>query len=135
MSPYFPLKVKPLNLTGKENSVSKSLSYHFSGTKGQIVHIIRNLPPTGSDLLADNWEDISDSRQAARGYHTYRDKKTGLRIRFDEPSPGSPGFRGKAHFHILNPNATSTRDMYLDVNGNPVAKNSKASHIFPKEDK
>ena len=33
--------------------------------------------------------------------------------------------------HILNPNSTGKHDYYLDKYGNPVAKNSKASHILP----
>ncbi len=69
------------------------------------------------------------------GHHTYRDPDTGLRIRYDEPAPGASGFAGKDHFHTLNPNATGPRDMYLDKNGNPVKKNSKASHILPEKDR
>ena len=115
--------------------MSKSLSYHYNGTKGHITQIARNLPPSGSDLPASEWEEISNPNQVAAGHHVYREKTTGLRIRYDEPTPGKPGFRGEGHYHILNPNATGTRDMYLDINGNPVKKNSKASHILPKGDK
>jgi len=60
------------------------------------------------------------------------DEDTGLRIRFDKGVIGKNGFRGQDHYHILNPNATSNKDLYLDENGNPVAKNSKKSHILPK---
>jgi len=41
------------------------------------------------------------------------------------------GYRGKNHYHILNPNSTSKHDYYLDKYGNPVPKNSKQSHIIP----
>ncbi len=114
--------------------MSKGLSYIYTGTKGHIVAIASNLPQTGQGLIDMGWEEISHPAQAASGHHTYKEPSTGLRIRYDEPTPGAEGFAGKDHFHILNPNATGSRDMYLDKNGNPVKKNSKASHILPKED-
>lgn len=114
--------------------MSKGLSYIYTGTKGHIVAIASNLPQTGQGLIDMGWEEISHPAQAASGHHTYKEPSTGLRIRYDEPTPGVEGFAGKDHFHILNPNATGSRDMYLDKNGNPVKKNSKASHILPKED-
>ena len=112
--------------------MSKELSYEYTGTKGQIVDTVANLPERGDQLLNQGQEEISHSQQALHGSHTYRDPDTGLRIRYDEPKPGKPGFEGVPHYHILNPNATSNRDRYLDKNGNPVAKGSKASHIMPK---
>ncbi len=114
--------------------MSKGLSYIYTGTKGHIVAIASNLPQTGQGLIDMGWEEISHPAQAASGHHTYKEPSTGLRIRYDEPTPGAEGFAGKDHFHILNPNATGSRDMYLDKNGTPVKKNSKASHILPKED-
>lgn len=115
--------------------MSKPVSYNYSGTKGHIVDTASNLPQTGSDLLAQGWENISHPSQAAIGSYTYRELSTGLRIRYDAPVPGANGFKGKGHYHILNPNATSARDMYLDSQGNPVPKNSKTSHILPRENK
>lgn len=114
--------------------MSKGLSYAYTGTKGHIIAIASELPKTGQSLLDAGWEDISHPSQAATGHYTYREPSTGLRIRYDEPSSGANGFAGKHHYHILNPNAHDSRDMYLDKNGNPVKKNSKASHILPKGD-
>jgi hypothetical protein len=114
--------------------MSKGLSYKYTGTKGHIIATASNLPQTGQGLVNSGWEEISHSAQAASGHHTYKEPATGLRIRYDEPNPKAKGFAGKNHFHILNPNATSSKDMYLDKNGNPVKKNSKASHIVPKGD-
>lgn len=111
--------------------MSKPLSYKYTGTKGHIVDVASSLPQTGPELLGKGWEEISDPRQAEAGSHTYRESSTGLRIRYDEPTPGASGFAGKNHYHILNPDAHNTRDMYLDKYGNPVGKNSKASHILP----
>lgn len=112
--------------------MSKGLSYRYTGTKGHIVAIASNLPRTGQGLINNGWEEISHPAQAASGHHTYRELSTGLRIRYDKPTPRAEGFAGKDHFHILNPSATNSRDMYLDKNGNSVKKNSKASHILPK---
>lgn len=112
--------------------MSKSLSYHYSGTKGHIIAIAADLPENGLGLISRGWEDISHPAQAIIGSYTYREPSTGLKIRYDTPMIGANGFRSKNHFHILNPNATSTRDMYLDRQGNPVSKNSKSSHILPK---
>ena len=114
--------------------MSKPLSYSYNGTKGHIVAIASNLPQTGAGLLEKGWVDISHPSQSSIGSYTYEEPSTGLRIRYDSPTPGASGFKGKDHYHILNPNAKSTRDMYLDAQGNPVAKNSKASHILPKGD-
>ncbi len=116
--------------------MSKGLSYNFSGTKGDVVAIANSLPQNGAGVESQGWKDISHPDQAAHGHYTYEDPKTGLRIRYDTPTPGASGFAGKDHFHILNPNATGNSDLYLDKYGNPVRKNSKASHILParKED-
>lgn len=48
--------------------------------------------------------------------------------------PGSPGFEGKDHYHQRNPNFTGKGDYYLDIDGNPVPKGSKRSHILPQGD-
>lgn len=114
--------------------MSKPLIYLYSGTRGHIVAVANGLPKRGKDLLKKGWIDISHPSQKKTGHYTYKESSTGLRVRFDEPKPGATGFAGKAHYHILNPNATGPRDMYLDKNGNPVKKNSKASHILPKGD-
>ncbi len=113
--------------------MSKSLSYLYTGTLGYIIAVASSLPPRGKDLKKRGWKEISHPEQAAHGVYTYEDPNTGLRVRFDEPQPGAPGFGGQPHYHILNPNATSSKDLYLDKNGNPVPKNSKHSHILPSK--
>ena len=115
--------------------MSKGPSYYYSGTKGDIIATASSLPENGNTLISQGWKDISHPRQAQAGSHTYEDPVTGLRIRFDEAKPGAKGYAGKDHYHILNPNATGSKDLYLDKNGNPVAKNSKATHILPKKGK
>ena len=114
--------------------MSKGPSYAFSGTKGYIVSVATSLPETGDQLVEQGWKDISHPRQAASGSHTYEDPATGLRIRYDKPKAKAQGFAGRDHYHILNPNAKNNKDRYLDKDGNPVPKGSKASHILPKGD-
>lgn len=113
-------------------NVCKGPSYRYIGTKGHIASIASSLPPSGEDLEEQGWENISHPAQAAHGSQTYREPSTGLKIRFDKGKPNTAGFAGKNHYHILNPNASSNANLYLDENGNPVRKSSKASHILPK---
>lgn len=112
--------------------MSKPLSYKYSGTKGHIVSIASSLPQTGQGLLDNGWKDISHPKAISSGHYTYQEPNTGLRIRYDVPRVGANGFEGVDHFHILNPNATNQKNMYLDKNGNPVRRGAKASHILPK---
>ena len=122
--------------TGDNNTTQeKDHGYHYSGTKEDIAATASSLPEHGSTLVSQGWNDISHPKQTAAGSHTYEDPSTGLRIRFDEAKPGEKGYAGKNHYHILNPDATGSKDLYLDKDGNPVAKNSKASHILPKKGK
>ncbi len=111
--------------------MSKPPTYSYTGTKGHIADVANSLPQTGKGLLDQGWVDISHPNQAQAGSFTYEEPSTGLRIRYDKPKPGAPGFAGKDHYHILNPKATSNSNLYLDKNGNPCAKGSKESHILP----
>ena len=112
--------------------MSKGYGYHFSGTITQIIGIASSLPKTGNMLFSRGWVDISHPKQAENGSFSYKDPNTGLRIRYDKAISGAPGFSGKNHYHILNPDAHSSRDMYLDKDGNPCARGSKRSHILPE---
>ena len=90
------------------------------------------LPANPDDLLAQGWREISHPRALGFGHRKFANPKTNEIITFDKGRPGAPGFEGQDHYHRLNPNKTSTRDEYLDLNGNPVARGSKRSHIFPR---
>ena len=84
------------------------------------------------ELLIRGWIDITDPRMTANtNMKEFTDPVTNLRVRFDPGKPGNPGFEGVDHYHVYNPYSTSKRDLYLDKNGNPVSKGSKASHIIP----
>lgn len=115
--------------------MSKKQSYLFKGTKGDIARIARSLPPNGKDLLLKGWEDVSHPMEIASGRHTYREPESGLTISYDKSVPGAPGFKGKDHYHIKNPQAHSNKDLYLDKDGNPCSNHSKVSHILPHERK
>ena len=115
--------------------MSKKRSYLYSGTKGHIIAVAETLPLTGDGLLARGWEDVSHPKEAERKSYVYREPNTGLKIRYDTPTPGAPGFRGKHHFHILNPKAHNDQDRYLDKNGVPCPNNSNRSHILPTGDR
>ena len=85
--------------------------------------------PNVYDDKWDGWEDITpELMRNNSNSRTY--KKNGVTVRFDKGTPNSTGFSGQDHYHILNPNATGKHDYYLDKFGNPVPKNSKASHIL-----
>lgn len=111
--------------------MSKGLSYHYSGTKGHIAAVAASLPRSGNGLISKGWKDISHPRQAKNGSFTYQDPETGLRIRYDKAKLSETGFAGKHHYHILNPAAHDSSDMYLDKDGNPCSRGSKESHILP----
>ena len=112
--------------------MSKGFGYQYTGTKGHIVGVAAALPDNPQELLDNGWEDVSHPAQKANGHWELVEKSTGLRIRFDKKVPGTPGFTGKNHYHIYNPNATGNKDLYLDMNGNPVRKGQAGSHILPK---
>lgn len=97
------------------------------------MDVASSLPQTGAGLLAQGWKDISHPEQAKHGSFTYEDPSTGLRVRYDTPKPGTSGFAGQDHYHILNPDAHDSSDMYLDRNGDPCARGSRVSHTYRME--
>lgn len=97
---------------------------------GKTVVKVPKLPKTPTKLKSSGWKETTSA--AMKKNTTSRTfKKDGLTIRFDKGKKGVGGYGGKDHYHILNPKATGKHDYYLDNYGNPVPKNSKASHILP----
>ena len=86
--------------------------------------------PNPKDLKDCGWRDIT-SAQMKKNTTSRIYQKDGLTIRFDKGEKNASGYKGKDHYHILNPNSTGKHDYYLDKFGEPVPKNSKASHIVP----
>ncbi|MCA1032521.1 hypothetical protein LCL95_16025 [Bacillus timonensis] len=105
----------------------------FDRTKGKGIRNVdyKDISKTKpNDLLKNGWEDITHpNKRAKTNSRDYLDQKTGTKLSFDKGKPGATGFEGVDHYHIHNPNRTGKGDYYLDINGNPVPKGSKASHI------
>ena len=79
-------------------------------------------------------KDVTDPRKSQNSnYRNYKDKNNNLEIEFHPGQPGQAGWRGKDHYHVLNPHAKGKYDYYLDKNGNPCPKGSKESHLTPGE--
>ena len=97
---------------------------------GKAVVKVPKLPKTPTKFKSSGWKETTSA--AMKKNTTSRTfKKDGLTIRFDKGKKGAGGYGGKDHYHILNPKSTGKHDYYLDKYGNPVPKNSKASHMLP----
>jgi len=114
--------------------MSKGYGYHYTGTIGHIVAVASKLPKDPTKLLNNGWEDITHPDAKDTGHMLLKETSTGLRIGFDKGVPGANGFKGKDHYHIFNPDATSNKDLYLDKFANPTKKGSKNSHVLPEGD-
>lgn len=114
--------------------MSKGNSGEFSLTKGDIIQTIQNLPPKPDAKFLEEWDDIIAPRAIAKhNGRDYKNKRNGLKIRFDPAKTGAPGFEGKDHYHVYNTESKSLKDVYLDENANPVRKGATSSHIIPKK--
>ena len=109
----------------------KGNSGHFSGTLGGSVGTIQSLQNMDPKDLSSDWKDTTNPKAKENGSNrtTYTNENTGMVIHFDKGQKDKNGFAGKDHWHVENPNATSSKDAYLDIDGNPCPKGSKASHI------
>lgn len=78
--------------------MSKKKGYAFSGTKGDIVHLIQNLPPKPSKEFLEDWNVFVSPKAVGRTNSAeFWHKETKLRVRFDVGQEGKPGFRSKDH--------------------------------------
>jgi len=99
---------------------------------GKVKFSTNNLPKDPKELINNGWKDVTPEGMAKNTKsREIIDPETGMKVRFDPGKPGANGFEGKDHYHVHNPNSTGKKDYYLDINGNPVPKGSKASHIEP----
>ena len=103
-----------------------------NGKKHEYKNIISHLPKNPKNLLKNGWINTTPNEMSKKtSSQLFTNKNSGIKIRFDKGQRGLGGYGGKDHYHILNPNSTGKHDYYLDINGNPVPKNSKSSHIVP----
>lgn len=107
------------------------MSGGYSGTRGAYRSAIKSLPKNPNKLLKMGWRETTPANMAKNTSSKMYTNKDGLQVRFDKGDPSQSGFRGKDHYHALNPNSTGKLDYYLDKNAIPVPKNSSASHIIP----
>ena len=106
---------------------------YYVGNLGVLVHNA-DYPKDPNELLKKGWKDSTpDGMKNNTNSREFTNPKTGEKVRFDPAKEGAPGFEGKDHYHQYNADSTGKGDYYLDKNGNPVPKNSKASHILPEE--
>ena len=97
-------------------------------------YIDPKLPKDPETLLEDpSWKETSHPEAQERGHRTFENQNTGERLQYDEAKPGESGHKGRSHWHRPNPNATGSHNKYLDAEGNPVAKGSPDSHLYPPE--
>lgn len=111
--------------------MGSGISGGYSGTRGAYRSAIRSLPKNPDKLLEKGWKDTTPSSMSQNTSSKMYTNNDGLKVRYDKGDPSQGGYGGKDHYHVLNPNSTGKHDYYLDKNGNPVPKNSKASHIIP----
>jgi len=139
LTPVNPLQpnVSVGRIKGNSKGTRESVNSGVGGTKGsnkgtgKVNFSPSNLPKDPQELV-NGWKDVTPEGMAKNtASREYIDPSTGMKVRFDPGKPGASGFEGKDHYHVYNPNGTTKADYYLDVNGNPVAKGSKASHIVP----
>lgn len=115
--------------------MSKKVAYEFFGTMGDIMDVIKNLPPAPTQAWMQDWKEfISEKVQKQIDHREFYHKITQLRVRFDYAKEGAKGFKAIDHWHIYNPYTKNKLDVYLDKNGNPVKDGSGPSHIIPKKD-
>ncbi len=97
-------------------------------------YIDPSLPKDPETLLKNsNWIETTHPKAAKKGHRVFKNSQTEEELRYDEGSPEKDGFRGKSHWHRINPSSTSKHDIYLDAKGNPVGKNTPESHLYPSE--
>jgi len=98
--------------------------------RSKVQKISSNLPKNPNTLIKKGWIEKTDIRNLSANRDF--ENSNGLKLHFDKEIKGAPGFRGKDHYHLYNPNTKNDGDLYLDQFGNSVAKGSKASHLLPK---
>lgn len=117
---------------GAEENTQNQRQNTNNGISAEAKAVMENLPKNPSKLLDGGWQETTHPKMAERtASRTFHDPVTNLDVRFDKGDPAQNGFAAKDHYHVENPNRTGKMDFYLDVDGNPVPKGSKESHIFP----
>ncbi len=113
-------------IKNKDELYKKNTNRDF--VKSEICKLRRKTP---NQLIKEGWEDTTHpdmtKKTSSRNLHN---PITGMDIRYDKGVPGANRFEGIDHYHVHNHNHTSKKDLYLDIDGNPVRRGSRASHII-----
>ena len=99
--------------------------------KDTVQRFSNQLPQDPNQLVKEGWQDVTHPEKAKLGQRKIQHPTEKLQVEFHPGESGKLGWKGQDHYHIHNPNRTGKADHYLDIQGNPVAKNSRASHISP----
>ena len=95
-----------------------------------------DLPINPGDLLDFGYSETTpEGMRKNTESREYENERTNDKVRYDPAEEGASkkSFKGKDHYHRYNPNSTGTGDQYLDKNGDPTPRGSKASHLVPEE--
>ena len=99
--------------------MSKKKKYQFLGTLGDIVELIKSLPPAPTQAFLQEWAEFVIEKNPFYFLHReFYHKLTKLRARFDLGQEGQHGFESKDHWHIYNPFTKNKLDTYFDKDGN-----------------
>jgi hypothetical protein len=118
-------------IPSKFPSNSQAQQLGQASIKNTVQQFANQLPKDPNHLIKQGWQDVTHSEKAKLGQKTFQHPTEKLRVEFHPGESGKGGWGRKDHYHIHNPNRTSKRDHYLDIQGNPVAKGLDASHIDP----
>lgn len=119
--------------TGGSGGRSKENTEGMGQAMSNMINDIRTKTP--DQLLKEGWQDVTNPRKAQNTLsREYYSPETGVKISYDPGKKGATGFEAVDHYHIHNRSYTDKKvDYYFDIDGNPVGKGSKASHIVIKD--
>lgn len=92
-----------------------------------------DLPKDPDELLGQGYRETSHPDAVRTGTRTFQNDEIGENLEFHKAKDGMSGNKGKDHYHRYNTDPKlGKRDKYLDQHGNPCAKGSPESHLFPE---
>jgi len=129
LDPFYALS-KPKTLKAREVDEKYILDAE-TGKERTLLDGYPKLPKDPDDLVEKyGYNETSHPDAVAKGHRRFKNSSTGDTLEFDKGKKGESGHKGRDHYHRLNPNKTGKRDAFLDKNGKPVPKGSKASHLY-----
>lgn len=88
----------------------------------------------GSSWGSDRIKEVTHPQYRANSKNRrYFDTKSKRYFEYHPKTSNAPGWRGRDHYHLENPNSTGDGDKYLDKNGDHCSKGSNESHLTREE--